>query len=252
MNATTGWNQIETPFFLIRYHPGEERLDRLAHQLERAYERVSRLLGCRLSGIEVVVCGSYEELWLTTLRRPRSLLSVRDDTLVCLSLDRWAETWGKIYARPYRSQDGDEETLFSLLTHELCHVFCYRLLGAEGFSHRWFLEGLADYAAGRGGRVANVLQEARRRDLFFSDLEELDRAFEWAATGPGQWDRTWIAYAQSWAMMTFLLAGEGQGRVRLFFQRAQAGEAGFERLFCEAFGQTPGALLRDWLSRQGV
>lgn len=252
LNAETGdWIQTETPHFLIRYHPEEESLSDLQCQLSRAYERVSHFLGCQLSGkIAVIVCRNYRDLWLATMRRPRSLLSVRDDTLVCLSPTKWTETWDRIYRRPYRSRDEDENSLVYLLTHELCHIFCYRLWGEQILSYRWFLEGLADCVAGRGRRFANVLSEAERLGLFFSDLEKLNRAFEWVATGSDQWDQTWIAYAQSWAMITSLMEGEGKEKMSLFFQKAQAGEASFERLFHQVFRLTPKELLQNWLSHQ--
>ncbi len=99
VNSTTQSRvQTETPFFLIQHHPEEESLSRFQRQFDQSYDRISRFLGCRLpEKIPVIICRNYKELWLATIRRPRSLLSVRDDTLVCLSLTEWAETWNRIY-----------------------------------------------------------------------------------------------------------------------------------------------------------
>ena len=51
-------------------------------------------------------------------------------------------------------------------------------------------------------------------------------------------------------MITSLMEGEGEEKVSLFFQKAQAGEASFERLFHQVFRLTPQELLQNWLSHR--
>jgi len=245
------WIRIKSASFTLIGDADEKDLKRVAWRLEQFRAAVLRLLNGRQDAagpITVIVFrneSSYREYKPLYQGRPTSVtgyFQASDD---------------KSYiALASRSREGD---LYPVIFHEYVHVL------TSSFQRplpSWVNEGLAEYFSNFqlnrredrvtiGSPIRSHIQMLASRELM--PLEELI-AIDESSPAYNELDRKRIFYAQSWALVHFLLLGEGGKRQKSFFDfiENRSPERPAVDQFREAFKAEPveiEAALRGYVKR---
>ncbi|MFC1657296.1 peptidase MA family metallohydrolase [Candidatus Moduliflexota bacterium] len=213
----------------VLHAPADRALaGRLARRAAGIHERIREDLGLEKE-IEVTVL-------LLTDRLPDAVTRPYDDPL---------ETWiagaawsGRKFIVLRLKPGGEISEQERLLAHELTHVILQGDYALDGTWPQWFQEGLAmRESGGEGFRQRATLSFAALRGRILP-LESISSRF------PDNEAESRLAYAQSFSVISFLHAGFGRHRFRLFMDELR--RRPFDDAFRSVYGMGTGRMEKEW------
>ncbi len=222
--AATGYG----PVTVLHAPPDKALAERLARRAAGIHGRIREDLGLEKE-IDVTVL-------LLTDRLPEEVARSYDDPLEdWIAGAAWA---GRKFIVLRIGPGGEISEQERLLAHELTHVILQGDYALGGTWPQWFQEGLAmRESGGEGFRQRATLSFAALRGRILP-LESISRRF------PDNEAESRLAYAQSFSVISFLHAGFGRHRFRLFMDELRGKP--FEEAFRAVYGMGTGKMEKEW------
>jgi hypothetical protein len=136
--------------------------------------------------------------------------------------------------------DENDDTLVRDMQHELTHLVFHQLIAQGQQAPTWFDEGLAVYN--------QLYHEPEMKARFERALfkKSLLRLYTISDGFPSDSDQAYLAYAQSWNLISYMYTTFGQSKMRLLIKKMNDPEAGFSEDLVQAIGQDQDHLENQW------
>jgi len=215
------WRTLKFDHFLVSFEGDERHAQRMGRAAETLLGRIMEELGYR----------QRDRFWVwenrCRIRIYRTRAAFRDG----VGAPEWAGGRADYARRTIETYEGSETFADRVLPHELAHLVFREFIGFEGDVPGWLDEGVAQWVGLRlSGAALPVLPRALigLRAMTTMDLRSADRATASAV------------YAQSVAIVDFLIRTRGKERLTDFCRRLRDG-----RGLDDALRFTYGAALRN-------
>ncbi len=227
------WRQLESASFTLYWYRGDDSFaQRLAEAGEEGLDLLSRDIGARPERrIEVYIYDGTGDLQ-SSLIFP----------------DEWtggqAFTEYSVVVLGVGSSRGEVEWGEGAMAHEMAHLVVHQAtMNGYGVSlPTWLDEGLAMYAEGPlAESFASVLSAAVRQ-------QRLDSVQSLSSSFPAGTDAAYLAYAESYSLVDYLLERLGGQQKMLAYLGAIRDGSGYEEALEAVYGLTPAALDAQWKS----
>ncbi len=229
------WQEIEGVGFTLYWYRGDSLFARqLADAGEEALELLGRDVGARPSmAIRVYIYGSSGDLQGSLIFPDEWTggVAFTEYSVVALGISPGELDWG-----------------LRAMAHEMAHLVVHQAtMNGYGVSlPTWMDEGLAMYAEGPlAAGFASVLDSAVREG-------RLDSVQSLASSFPADTGAAYLAYAESYSLVDYLLEKHGGQEKMLEYLGAIRGGSGHEDALLAVYGLSPAALDALWKSHLGV
>lgn len=141
--------------------------------------------------------------------------------------------------------DENDDTLVRDMPHELTHLVFHQLIAQGQQAPTWFDEGLAVYN--------QLFHEPEMRYRFQQALfkKSLLHLNDISVGFPSDGDQAYLAYAQSWDLVTYMYTTFGQDKMRLFIKKMNDPESDFNEDLTLVLGEDQDHLENQWLLHLG-
>ena len=143
--------------------------------------------------------------------------------------------------------DENDDTLLRDMPHELTHLVFHQLVAQGQPVPTWFDEGLAVYN--------QLFHEPEMKDRFKQAVidKALLRLDTISDSFPAGGDAAYLAYAQSWDLITYMYTTFGQSKMKLLIKKMNDPESDFNDALTQALGldqKSPGKSMASspWLA----
>ena len=229
------WQEIEGVGFTLYWYRGDSLFARhLADAGEEALDLLGRDVGARPSmAIRVYIYGSSGDLQGSLIFPDEWTggVAFTEYSVVALGISPGELDWG-----------------LRAMAHEMAHLVVHQAtMNGYGVSlPTWMDEGLAMYAEGPlAAGFASVLDSAVREG-------RLDSVQSLASSFPADTGAAYLAYAESYSLVDYLLEKHGGQEKMLEYLGAIRGGSGYEDALLAVYGLSPAALDALWKSHLGV
>jgi hypothetical protein len=215
------WRSLRFEHFVVRYEGDEAHASRMGRAAESLLGRAMEELGYR----------QRDGFWLWENRCRIRIYRARERFREGSDAPEWAGGRADYAARTIETYEGSETFADRILPHELTHLVFREFIGFKGEVPGWLDEGVAQWVSSRlaGTEIPAVPRAALGLGAMTSvDLRTADRT------------TASVVYAQSVAVVDFLIRTQGKDRFSDFCRRLRDG-----RSMDDALGFTYGAALRN-------
>lgn len=141
--------------------------------------------------------------------------------------------------------DENDNTLVRDMPHELTHLVFHQLIAQGQQAPTWFDEGLAVYN--------QWYHEPEMKARFEQALlkKSLLRLYTISDSFPSDGDQAYLAYAQSWNLISYMYTTFGQSNMSLLIKKMNDPRADFSEDLAQAIGQDQDHLENQWRLQLG-
>jgi Peptidase MA superfamily len=141
--------------------------------------------------------------------------------------------------------DESDDTLLRDMPHELTHLVFHQLIAQGQQAPTWFDEGLAVYN--------QLFHEPEMRYRFEQAVNKksLLRLNNISDGFPSDGDQAYLAYAQSWDLITYMYTTFGRDKMKLLIKKMNDPNAEFNEDLAQILGQDQDHLENQWLLHLG-
>ncbi len=225
------WQELHSASFTLYWYEGEDGFARqLVDAGEEALELLADDIGARPERtIEVYIYGSTGDLQGSLIYPDEWTggVAFTEYSIVALGISTGDLDWGK-----------------GAMAHEMAHLVVHQVtMNGYGVTlPTWLDEGLAMYAEGPlGSSFASVLDSAVLQNRLDS-VQSLSSSF------PAGSDAAYLAYAESYSLVDYLLDRHGGQERMLAFLAALRGGSGHDEALQAVYGLSPASLDAQWKS----
>lgn len=136
--------------------------------------------------------------------------------------------------------DENDDTLVRDMPHELTHLVFHQLIAQGQQAPTWFDEGIAVYN--------QLFHEPEMKARFEQALfqKSLLRLNTISVSFPSDSDQAYLAYAQSWNLISYMYTTFGQSKMSLLIKEMNNPEADFNKDLVQVIGQDQDHLENQW------